>query len=143
MDNRRTLSRMKKIHVVAGVIHRKDTVLIAQRSETMSAPLCWEFPGGKVEKGESEEHALKRELKEELDVDVVVGDFLARSRVVHQKRSIDMLLYACTLKDCEPVAKEHAQLKWVPNHSLKAYRWAPADIPVIDHVEAWLKGNCS
>ena len=134
---------MKKIHVVAGVIHKRGEVLIAQRSEKMSSPMCWEFPGGKVEQGESEQEALKRELFEELDINIIVGDFLTRSRARHLHTEIEMSIYACTINKGTPKANEHAQLSWVSGEALGGYAWAPADIPIIAYVEEWLKGNRS
>ena len=132
---------MKKIHVVAGVINSRGLVLIAQRSERMSSPLCWEFPGGKVEQDESEQAALKRELGEELDIEVDITGFLIRSQVVHLQMTIEMSIYACTISGGTPQAKEHKQLRWVLADELEDYVWAPADIPIIDYVSDWLKGN--
>ena len=132
---------LKKIRVVAGAIFREDQLLVAKRSLMMSSPMLWELPGGKVEVGESDQAALQRELQEELGIDVLVQDFLAKSIIQVQSKEIEMYVYRCVIQQGEPIAKEHAKLGWVDSETLSSLRWAPADIPLISQMRYWLKGN--
>ena len=132
---------MKTIRVVAGAVTRSGKLLIAQRSSSMSAPLLWELPGGKVEEQETEQQALKRELHEELSIDVDVQSYLMESTIMHKDRCIHMRVYACSIRDGEPIALEHARLQWIDAHEIHHFSWAPADVPLLDSLFLWLKGN--
>ena len=132
---------MKTIRVVAGAITRSEKLLIAQRSSFMSASLLWELPGGKVENQETEQEALKRELHEELAINVDVHAYLMESMIQRGDRNIHMRVYACSIREGVPTALEHAQLKWVEANEIHHFSWAPADVPLLDQLFLWLKGN--
>ena len=112
--------------------------MVAQRSEQMSFPLRWEFPGGKVEAGESPEAALARELKEELDVTVKVGKFLGRGSATAREGKIVLDVYAGVIMSGTPRAIEHHELRWCSPDELEELRWADADVPVARAVQAVL-----
>ena len=135
------MKNMREIRVVAGAIVENNTLLVAQRNEEMSSPLCWEVPGGKVEDGESDQQALIRELQEELAIDVEVQDFLATSTVVVRDRKIEMLVYRCRIQRGDPRAIEHKQIQWMTTEQLSALSWAPADIPILPQLFECTKGN--
>ncbi|MCB9673151.1 MAG: (deoxy)nucleoside triphosphate pyrophosphohydrolase [Alphaproteobacteria bacterium] len=123
------------IRVVGAAIVRDGAVLAALRGPSMSAPGLWELPGGKVEPGESDREGLARELREELGVDVVVGEHLGTGS--HGR--VELHVYVATLVSGEPVAREHAELRWVGPDALGTLGWAPADRPVLKPLATLLR----
>ena len=121
------------VTVVCAIIIRNDTLLCAQRSEYMALPLKWEFPGGKLEDGEAPEEALKREIMEELSIDITVRQELSVSEYTYENgRTIRLLPYLATMAiDLEPMANEHAELRWVKAADLLDLDWAAADVPIV------------
>jgi 8-oxo-dGTP diphosphatase len=121
------------ITVVCALIIRNKTVLCAQRSESMALPLKWEFPGGKLEDGEAPEDALKREIMEELSIDITVGRAMNVSEYTYENgRTIRLLPFLATMAiDLEPMANEHAELRWVKAVDLLDLDWAAADVPIV------------
>jgi len=126
------------LHVVGAAIVHAERCLVAQRSHTMALPLKWEFPGGKLEPNETPQAALVREIREELGVTICVGPLLGIGKAQAGRKLIALDVYAATLVAGTPVAREHAQLRWVVADELSAFDWAEADIPVIGAVRAWL-----
>jgi 8-oxo-dGTP diphosphatase len=127
------------IVVVGAAIVEGSRVLVAKRGPGMSAPDRWEFPGGKVEGVERHAEALRRELAEELGVDVTVGEHLGTGRA-RSPRGDEIVLevYRATLRSGRPVPHEHAELRWVGADDLAGLRWAEADVPVVPQVAAML-----
>lgn len=117
--------------VGAAIINENGQVLCAQRGY---GPLIgkWEFPGGKVEKGETDQQALKREIKEELDIDVEVLDFIDESYTEYKDKRINLKVYKCKHLAGEINDTEHQSLKWVKNWELELLDWAEADIPIME-----------
>ncbi|MBZ0156236.1 MAG: (deoxy)nucleoside triphosphate pyrophosphohydrolase [Alphaproteobacteria bacterium] len=140
---------MKHIRVACAIIESGGKVLSTQRSESMSLPLKWEFPGGKIDEGESPVECLKRELYEELGIDVVVGRALTPTTyqypATHQYPEFTVTLYPflCTLLSGEIILHEHKSLAWLPPEELHTLDWAEADWPVIEkyrkmaHSQTW------
>lgn len=127
---------MKKVS--AGIVCRNGKILICQRPEGKSLAGFWEFPGGKLEEGESLQDCLKRELKEELDIEVAVGDFFMESVYQYEFGEISLNAYFATLSaDQEPVLKEHPQLAWINPKDLGAYAFAPADLPIVEALKKY------
>lgn len=122
---------MNSIRVVCGIILKDGKVLAAQRSESMSLPLKWEFPGGKLSDEESEEDALKRELFEELNIHVFVGERLSNSIYDYGKVIIDLIPFLATHIDGELIVREHRQIVWCTSKDLQLLDWAPADVPIV------------
>ena len=121
------------IEVVCALILRNGCVLCAQRSERMALPLKWEFPGGKLELNELPESALKREILEELGVEIEIGSALQVSEHSYDGvRTIRLIPFlASIIDDNEPKAHEHSEIRWVPNSELMQLDWAAADVPIV------------
>ena len=119
------------IHVTCAIIERNGFVLAAQRSEVMSLPLKWEFPGGKIHSDEIAEDCLRREIVEELDVKITILNPL--QPVTHNYPSLTVTLYPfiCSLEAGILKRKEHAAVIWLPPDKLHALDWAEADLPVL------------
>jgi 8-oxo-dGTP diphosphatase len=122
----------KHIHVSCAIIERNGLVLAAQRSESMSMPLKWEFPGGKIKTGESPEESLRREIVEELDISINAHTPLSPS--THDYPSIRVTLYpfVCSILTGEIKRLEHKAVTWLPPDELCSLDWAEADRPVLD-----------
>jgi 8-oxo-dGTP diphosphatase len=122
----------KHIHVTCAIIERDGLVLAARRSATMSMPLKWEFPGGKVDVGESLEECLSRELAEELGIHVKIGRALSPTTYRYPLFMITLYPFICVIASGQLTLHEHAELIWVPPWELHALDWAEADIPIVD-----------
>jgi len=132
---------VKTVSVVGAVIILDDSVLACRRAPFKSQAGLWEFPGGKVEAGESPEEALRREIMEELGVPVVVEQFMGTGEFQMTDVLIRLDCYRCILEGEMPVeSKDHDQLKWLRKHQMGSVMWAPADIPIVPAVKALL--NC-
>ena len=125
---------MKEIDVVGAAIRDGNRILAAQRSEKMKSPLKWEFVGGKVEKNETHEAALKRELKEELGIDISVGDFIEKGCSIIEDKKINLYVYSAQILDGLPKVTEHAKILWVEIERMMELDWAEADIPACEQI---------
>lgn len=127
------------VTVVGAVItrgERPDEILCARRGPGSQAGL-WEFPGGKIEPGETPEAALVREIAEELGCAVTVGDEVTTTTHPYDAITVTLTTYWCTVPDdATPHAHEHAEFRWVLADELDQLDWAPADIPAVDLVRA-------
>jgi 8-oxo-dGTP diphosphatase len=122
------------IKVTCAIIVNADgLVFAAQRSPTMSLPLKWEFPGGKIEPGETAEACLIREIKEELHVDIEIVASLPTN--THQYPNVAILLipFVCRITTGEIILKEHLDFKWLSKDELLALDWAEADVAVVKY----------
>ncbi len=126
---------MEFIDVTAAVIWKNEKVLIAQRAPGEHLETFWEFPGGKIEKGETPEQCLKRELFEELGIDVKVGPFIAESRFSYKSKNIRLLAYEVVHLGGDFSLKVHSAVAWVALDDMANYRLAPADIPIIQKLK--------
>ena len=115
------------IRVVAAVIERDGKYLITQRRPTAVLPLLWEFPGGKVEAGESDQDALRRELRYRLAAAVDVGALISYVSHPYEHYVVDLYLYECTLHGDEVRAEGVHAFKWVASGDFEKYPFTPAD----------------
>lgn len=122
----------RHIHVTCAIIEREGLVLTAQRSGVMTLPLKWEFPGGKINQGESFEECLKREILEEMSISIEVGPKLLPHTHRYTSFTVTLYPYLCTIAYGEIILHEHAQVTWLPPERLQELDWAEADLPVIE-----------
>ncbi|GAB4073761.1 (deoxy)nucleoside triphosphate pyrophosphohydrolase [Barrientosiimonas marina] len=122
----------KNIHVVGAVIVNLEQILCAQRGETKTLPYKWEFPGGKIEEGESAKQALQREIQEEMRCDIQVGEQVDHTVYEYDFGIVHLTTFYCELLKGEPVLTEHATFTWLPKEELLTLDWAAADIPAVD-----------
>ncbi len=125
---------MKKVEVVAGIIYFENEILCVQRPENKLSYISkkFEFPGGKIENGETKEEALKRELIEELNITPkICNSFLT---VVHPYPDFELTMhsYICEADSKDLQLNEHISLEWLPVNNLEHLDWADADIPIVD-----------
>lgn len=128
---------MKTINVVAAVIMKEGKVFATQRGYGEFKD-GWEFPGGKVEAGESREEALRREIREELEVEVNVGDLIDTIEYDYPAFHLSMKCYACTIAGGSPHLLEHEAARWLSADQLDSVAWLPADITLIPKIAGLL-----
>lgn len=126
----------KEINVVGAVVVNGGKVLSAQRSENMSLPGMWEFPGGKIEQGETPRDALVREMQEELCCTIEIGDQVASTRYEYDFGFVTLTTFYSKLVDGEPQLTEHSEIRWIEATDLESVEWAPADVPAVEKVIA-------
>ena len=117
----------RKIRVVGAMIEKDGRYLITQRSPTGSLPLLWEFPGGRVEAGETDQGALARELREEMGIGVEVGDRVIHVEHAYEGYDIDFCVYRCREKGAEIRHLGVNDHRWVVPEELDGYEFPPAD----------------
>ena len=117
--------------VTCAIILKDYSVLITQRSEQMPHPLKWEFPGGKVKEGESVEECIRREIREELGLQVEVDRLLPSVRHTYGNYPIELIPLVCTLKSGEVVLAEHKAYQWIPLEKMEEVDWLDADLGVV------------
>ena len=122
----------KHIYVVGAVIVENGKILCAQRNTDTTLPLLWEFPGGKIEPGETPENALKREIKEELSCEIAVGKQVDYTVYEYDFGIVHLTTFLCRLIEGTPIRTEHEMIKWLKPGELTRLDWAPADIPTVD-----------
>lgn len=128
------------LHVVGAAILDADRrCLVTQRSATMPLPLAWEFPGGKIEPGESGPQALAREIAEELGLTIEVGDLIGTGFANQPTRRIQLDVYLATILHGLPHPREHAQWGWFDVDALRSLDWAQADLEPLAALEALLR----
>lgn len=127
---------MKNILVVAALIKKNNNVLIARRSTGDENVLGkWEFPGGKVEPNETEEHAIEREIKEEFELDIKANKYITNNVCEYPTKIVDLRLYECKYISGEFKLHDHSEYKWVNINELLNYDLAPADIPLAKYLK--------
>ncbi len=124
---------MKNIYVVGAIIVENEKILCAQRGNEKTLPNLWEFPGGKIETGETPQQALIREIAEELLIEVdVQPEVFEETSYDYDFGRVHLTTFICYLKKGRPRLTEHLQVKWIPSEDLKSIKWAPADIPAVE-----------
>ncbi|MBC7375157.1 MAG: (deoxy)nucleoside triphosphate pyrophosphohydrolase [Frankiales bacterium] len=121
---------MQRVGVVGAALIRGGRVLAARRTGPPRLAGLWEFPGGKVEAGESDEQALRRELREELQIEAVVGARLGGDVLIGETGVLRV--YLCTLTVGEPVLVDHDEHRWLAVEQLLDVAWIPVDLPLVE-----------
>lgn len=119
------------IKVTCAIIEKEGKVLAAQRSERMSHPLKWEFPGGKLHEGESPEECLVREIREELGIDVLPFASFPSSIHHYDHISVELIPFVCKIISGDIVLHEHSDVCWLKPVELPGLDWVEADVPVL------------
>ena len=134
---------MKSIRVVAAIIKSKDTdgksIVFATQRGYGDYKDGWEFPGGKIEDGETPDQALVREIREELAVEITVGDKITTVEYDYPEFHLSMDCFWCTIKEGELTLLEHEAAKWLPLNDLWQVDWLPADVLVVKAIESELQ----
>ena len=125
---------MKTVVVAAALIIEQGRILVTQRKKESSYPLLWEFPGGKVKEGEEPRQALRRELMEELEVEVQVGTIFDAVFYFYPEYPILLLIYRCRVENGLPRPVACQALRWVTLRELEGLAMPPADGPVRKHL---------
>ena len=122
---------MKKIEVVAAIIHRDGAYFATQRGYGEFEGM-WEFPGGKIEPGESRKVALRREIQEELGIDIIIENLLCTTEYDYPSFHLTMHCYLCSVASGDIELREHKSARWLTAETLDSVEWLPADKDVID-----------
>lgn len=129
---------MKTVKVVAAIIIHENKIFATQRGYGEFKD-GWEFPGGKIEPGETPQEALVREIKEELDIEIEVKDFLETVEYDYPEFHLSMDCFFCTIKSGELVLKEHEAAKWLTVETLDGVDWLPADQGLVEGIREYMK----
>jgi len=130
------MQNLKINKVIAAVIKKNDTFLIAKRGKQDALYGKWEFPGGKMEPGETEKECLQRELFEEFGVQVEVDEFLCSVPFEHKSTKMEMRVYYVTTFSGEFTPFEHQEIRWVSKDELSLYEFPLPDVPVIKKLQS-------
>lgn len=128
---------MKQITTVAGVIQNKDGKILCTMRDAGKydyVSFKWEFPGGKIEENETQVETLARELREELDLEVEIGDFFTQVEHDYPDFHLSMALYLCKYHDTDLKLNVHKDIKWLDPKDILTLDWAGADIPVAQKI---------
>jgi len=128
---------MKNVEVVAAIIRDGNSVLATQRGYGAYKD-WWEFPGGKVESGETPEEALAREIREELKMKIIIGDYLDTVEYDYPEFHLSMRCYWATIEQGKPVLLEHEAARWLGCNELDEVNWLPADRLLLDQIRRGL-----
>ena len=131
---------MKTIKVVAAIICKENCVFATQRGYGDYKD-WWEFPGGKVEPGETPQEALVREIREELGTKIAVDEFLTTVEYDYPEFHLSMDCFWCHVEEGQLTLLEHEAAKWLPVRDLRQVKWLPADVMVIDEIDCKRKTN--
>lgn len=125
---------MKTIKVVAAIITHNDQIFATQRGYGEFKD-GWEFPGGKIEAGETPQEALIREIREELDTEIEVGELIDTVEYDYPTFHLSMDCFFCTIKSGDLVLKEHEAARWLTRETLDSVEWLPADQGLIEKIK--------
>ena len=131
---------MKTVRVAAAVIRKGDRVFAVQRGYGEYKD-GWEFPGGKIEPGETPQQALIREIREELELEIAVGEMLQTVEYDYPAFHLSMQCFLCRIADRTPVLKEHEAARWLGAEDLENVAWLPADRVLLDEIKTILSAE--
>jgi 8-oxo-dGTP diphosphatase len=128
------------IEVTCSIIEHNNKILVTQRSEIMALPLKWEFPGGKIEKDETAEDCLIREILEELNINIKITKQLnSNTHQYSETKIIKLIPFVCELVCGEIKLTEHANFLWLSKNELINLDWAEADVPILNEYLNYIK----
>ena len=130
---------MKQIEVVAAILHDSENRIFATQRGSGDWKDWWEFPGGKIEPGETPEQALKREIWEELETRIVVERFVQTVEWDYPKFHLTMHCFFCHVESGNLTLKEHEAAKWLSPNELDSVQWLPADWEIIEKLKVILQ----
>lgn len=122
----------KRINVTGAVLTDGNKILAARRGPGKALAGYWEFPGGKVEDGETLKESLARELREELLIDASIGDHITTTEHEYDFGIVVLSTFYCTVQSGEPQLTEHEEVRWISPDELRDLEWAPADVPAVN-----------
>lgn len=125
---------MKEIKVVAAIIQKENKILATKRGYGEFINM-WEFPGGKIESGETKEQALVREIKEELNIEISVDKFAINIEYQYPNFYLFMSCFMCSIKEGSIELLEHNDGKWITKEELNTLNWLPADIDAVNYLK--------
>lgn len=125
---------MKEIKVVAAIIQKENKILATKRGYGEFINM-WEFPGGKIESGETKEQALVREIKEELNIEISVDNFAIDIEYQYPNFYLFMSCFMCSIKEGSIELLEHNDGKWITKEELNTLNWLPADIDAVNYLK--------
>ena len=125
---------MKEIKVVAAIIQKENKILATKRGYGEFINM-WEFPGGKIESGETKEQALVREIKEELNIEISVDKFAIDIEYQYPNFYLFMSCFMCSIKEGSIELLEHNDGKWITQEELNTLNWLPADIDAVNYLK--------
>lgn len=128
------LKNMKEIKVVAAIIQKENKILATKRGYGEFINM-WEFPGGKIEPGETKEEALIREIKEELNIEISVDKFAIDIEYQYPNFYLFMSCFMCSIKEGSIELLEHNDGKWITKEELNTLNWLPADIDAVNYLK--------
>ena len=132
------IQKMKTVRVVAAVIkstnENKEPIIFATQRGYGDFKGGWEFPGGKIEEGETSEQALKREIMEELDTEISVGELIDTIEYDYPQFHLSMDCFWCEIVSGNLVLKEHEAARWLTKKQLNDVKWLPADVTLIEKI---------
>lgn len=128
------LKNMKEIKVVAAIIQKENKILATKRGYGEFINM-WEFPGGKIESGETKEQALVREIKEELNIEINVDKFAIDIEYQYPNFYLFMSCFMCSIKEGSIELLEHNDGKWITKEELNTLNWLPADIGAVNYLK--------
>lgn len=132
---------MKHLEVVAVILIKNNRVFCTQRKDFGEVAKKWEFPGGKIELGETNQQALAREIYEELNTRISVGDLITTVNYQYNTFFITMHAYLGIIIEGSLTLSEHLDSKWLSIEELSSVDWAPADLPIVDKVKGLLSAQ--
>ena len=129
---------MKRIEVVAAIVIQDGLLFAAQRNAKGEVGSKWEFPGGKIEPGETHQAALARELNEELGVSAKIGGHFMTIEHSYTTFHLTMHCYLADFDGAQPTLREHLASRWLSRDELDSVDWAPADLPIVAKLREYL-----
>ncbi|KMT58607.1 8-oxo-dGTP diphosphatase MutT [Paenilisteria newyorkensis] len=125
----------KDIHVVGAIIQKNNKILCVQRADSAVNGADWEFPGGKIEPGETPEQALIREVQEEIGCAITVNQAFDHTVYAYEFANVHLTCFLCDLITGEPVLHVHQAMKWLNTNELSDLKWSPANLPAVEKLQ--------